>query len=180
MTTRIITGDCRDVLPTLDAGSVQCVVTSPPYFGLRDYGTADWDGGDPECDHVQAPHSSMRPERSRASSSTFHGSMSTNNSTSTGTPYRDICGKCGATRIDRQIGLEPTVDAYVAELVAVFREVRSGSIWGIATLGTIHRMVRGRIDQLPTGDAATSITSLCPNAELPAPWRILRMSWSAS
>ena len=31
-------GDCRDVLPTLEAGSVQCVVTSPPYFGLRDYG----------------------------------------------------------------------------------------------------------------------------------------------
>lgn len=31
-------GDCLDVLPTLPAGSVQCVVTSPPYFGLRDYG----------------------------------------------------------------------------------------------------------------------------------------------
>jgi DNA modification methylase len=31
-------GDVRDILPTLDAGSVQCVVTSPPYWGLRDYG----------------------------------------------------------------------------------------------------------------------------------------------
>jgi DNA modification methylase len=31
-------GDCRDVLATLDAGSVQTCVTSPPYFGLRDYG----------------------------------------------------------------------------------------------------------------------------------------------
>lgn len=31
-------GDCRDILPTLPAESVQCVVTSPPYFGLRDYG----------------------------------------------------------------------------------------------------------------------------------------------
>lgn len=31
-------GDCLDVLPTLPAASVQCVVTSPPYFGLRDYG----------------------------------------------------------------------------------------------------------------------------------------------
>lgn len=38
MTIRILTGDCRDVLPTLDAGSVHCVVTSPPYYGLRDYG----------------------------------------------------------------------------------------------------------------------------------------------
>ena len=31
-------GDVRNVLPTLDAESVQCVVTSPPYWGLRDYG----------------------------------------------------------------------------------------------------------------------------------------------
>jgi DNA modification methylase len=31
-------GDVREVLPTLDAGSVQCVVTSPPYWGLRDFG----------------------------------------------------------------------------------------------------------------------------------------------
>lgn len=31
-------GDALDVLRTLDAGSVDCCVTSPPYFGLRDYG----------------------------------------------------------------------------------------------------------------------------------------------
>ena len=30
-------GDCRDVLPQLERESVQCVVTSPPYFGLRNY-----------------------------------------------------------------------------------------------------------------------------------------------
>lgn len=38
MTVRILTGDCRDVLKTLPDGSVQCCVTSPPYYGLRDYG----------------------------------------------------------------------------------------------------------------------------------------------
>ena len=38
MSWRLLTGDCRNLLPTLDAGSVQCVVTSPPYWGLRDYG----------------------------------------------------------------------------------------------------------------------------------------------
>src|SRR5208282_455719 len=38
----ILTGDCMDVLPTLEAQSVQCCVTSPPYWGLRDYGTAAW------------------------------------------------------------------------------------------------------------------------------------------
>lgn len=36
--TNILHGDCRDVLKTLPAASVQCCVTSPPYYGLRDYG----------------------------------------------------------------------------------------------------------------------------------------------
>ncbi len=35
---RILTGDCREVLRTLPDASVHCCVTSPPYFGLRDYG----------------------------------------------------------------------------------------------------------------------------------------------
>jgi len=34
----ILQGDAREVLPTLPDESVQCVVTSPPYWGLRDYG----------------------------------------------------------------------------------------------------------------------------------------------
>lgn len=38
MTTRILVGDCRDMLRTLPDESVHCVVTSPPYWGLRDYG----------------------------------------------------------------------------------------------------------------------------------------------
>lgn len=70
----LLTGDCREELPLLADKSVHCVVTSPPYFGLRDYG------------------------------------------------------------IDGQIGLEPTPDKYVAELVAIFREVRrvlrdDGTLW---------------------------------------------------
>ncbi len=60
----ILTGDCLEILPTLDAESAQCCVTSPPYYGLRDYG----------C--------------------------------------------------EGQIGLEPTPEAYVGKLVAVFREVQ--------------------------------------------------------
>src|SRR5262245_62152854 len=40
MTVRILKGDCREVLRDLPAESVHCVVTSPPYWGLRDYGVA--------------------------------------------------------------------------------------------------------------------------------------------
>jgi len=36
----IYQGDCLDILPTLEAKSIQCCVTSPPYYGLRDYGCA--------------------------------------------------------------------------------------------------------------------------------------------
>jgi hypothetical protein len=38
--TALYTGDCIEVLKRLPAESVQCVVTSPPYYGLRDYGHA--------------------------------------------------------------------------------------------------------------------------------------------
>src|SRR5689334_13758360 len=37
---QILKGDCREVLKTIEEGSVHCVVTSPPYFGLRDYKVA--------------------------------------------------------------------------------------------------------------------------------------------
>jgi DNA modification methylase len=47
---------------------------------------------------------------------------------------RTACETCGATKTDRQIGLEPSPDEYVAGLVAVFREVRrvlrdDGTVW---------------------------------------------------
>jgi DNA modification methylase len=49
-------------------------------------------------------------------------------------PTEGTCGKCGATRIDRQMGLEPTPDEFVAGMVEVFREVRrvlrdDGTLW---------------------------------------------------
>ncbi len=70
----ILQGDCRDVLRTLPDQSVHCVVTSPPYYNLRDYG------------------------------------------------------------VDGQMGLEETPEEFVAEMVAVFREVRrvlrdDGTCW---------------------------------------------------
>ena len=37
MSVRILVGDCRDVMRRLPDASVQCCVTSPPYFGLRSY-----------------------------------------------------------------------------------------------------------------------------------------------
>jgi DNA modification methylase len=38
---KILTGDSTSILKTLPEESVQCICTSPPYFGLRDYGNAE-------------------------------------------------------------------------------------------------------------------------------------------
>jgi DNA modification methylase len=50
MTVRILQGDCRDVLKTLPEESVHCIVTSPPYWGLRDYGVPGQIGLEPDPD----------------------------------------------------------------------------------------------------------------------------------
>jgi len=67
-TYQILLGDCRETLKTLPDQSVNTVVTSPPYFGLRDYGTATWEGGDPECNH-------LRDSKAGNSCSTGHKGM---------------------------------------------------------------------------------------------------------
>jgi DNA modification methylase len=126
----LILGDCLEVMRTMADKSVQCCVTSPPYFGLRDYGTAKWDGGDAGCDHKQT---TARHDGGRVNTNGFHGS-SKDDSDKGEMNYRNTCAKCGAIRIDDQIGLEESPEAYVAKLVDVFREVRrvlrdDGVLW---------------------------------------------------
>ena len=47
-------GDCREILPTLADGSVNCCVTSPPYFWQRDYGMDGQMGQEPTPDDFVA------------------------------------------------------------------------------------------------------------------------------
>jgi DNA modification methylase len=119
MTIRILTGDCREVLRELADESVHCIVTSPPYWGLRDYGTATWEGGEPGCTH------------SARRLSDFEG-VATDARSRDRIVAQDC--KCGARRIDSQLGLEPTYAEYVERMVEVFREVRrvlrgDGTVW---------------------------------------------------
>jgi len=124
----ILLGDTRQRLADIPDCTIQTCVTSPPYWGLRDYGTASWDGGDPACDHQGKP---------MATKANINRNCGTGNDVKNATArefYKDICGKCGATRVDSQIGLEQTPDEYVAQMVAVFREVRrvlkdDGVLW---------------------------------------------------
>src|SRR5271165_2862548 len=127
----ILTGDCMDVLPTLEAQSVQCCVTSPPYWGLRDYGTAEWEGGDAGCEHVE-----MACGMSDKNTLGPNHYLPQTNAANVGRvqQYRDECGHCGARRIDSQLGLESTPEEYLTKMVAVFREVwrvlrDDGTLW---------------------------------------------------
>lgn len=118
----ILQGDWVDKLRTLPDESVHCCVTSPPYWGLRDYGTAQWEGGSPECNHM-VDRFATRVSKKQAS-----------NAASGSKQARDVCPKCGAVRIDRQLGLEATPEEYVGKLVEGFREVwrvlrNDGTVW---------------------------------------------------
>jgi hypothetical protein len=135
MNWEILEGDCREVLASLPERSVQTVVTSPPYFGLRDYGTGEWEGGENGCDHIEkaSARNDLGPDdlaRRAAAFATGTGS----GSQVSAVQFKHECGKCGARRVDCQIGLEPSPDEYVAALVSVFREVRrvlrdDGTVW---------------------------------------------------
>jgi DNA modification methylase len=54
MTAQIIIGDCIEVLRTLPEESIHCCVTSPPYWGLRDYGVGGQIGQEPTPEEFTA------------------------------------------------------------------------------------------------------------------------------
>lgn len=122
----LLCGDALETLRQAEDRQVRCVVTSPPYYGLRSYGTGYWEGGDPSCKHKYA-----NPQRGTSND----GSFSQERSFEEGArPMLRTCRWCGAVRVDQQIGLESSVDLYVQRLVEVFREVRrvltdDGSLW---------------------------------------------------
>jgi DNA modification methylase len=119
---RILPGNNIDTLKTLPDNSVDCCVTSPPYYGLRDYGTAVWIGGSSDCNHFR--------DNKIVNDATFtSGTFAKGDSI-----YKHTCEKCGARREDFQIGLEQTPEEYIKKLVAIFREVRrvlkpEGTLW---------------------------------------------------
>jgi site-specific DNA-methyltransferase (cytosine-N4-specific) len=116
-------GDVREKLKELPDKSIQMCVTSPPYYALRDYGTAEWEGGNPNCDHIEILGG--RGEKSKKQT-TSYGTQATQ--------YKNECKKCNAKRKDNQLGLEKTPEEFVENMVKVFAEVHrvlrdDGTLW---------------------------------------------------
>lgn len=135
---QVLHGDAVTVVATLAPQSVHVCVTSPPYYGLRDYQTGTWQGGDPACPHTKDRAGGV------ASSTLTGGKVTTNHQQEAA--YRAVCGACGAARVDAQLGLEARLDCvgwatgapcgacYVCRLVAVFAAVKrvlraDGTLW---------------------------------------------------
>lgn len=136
---KVYLGDALESIKTFPDECVDCVVTSPPYFGLRDYGTGHWEGGDPNCKHY-------RESKKSDKTITGHKRMNENDAPVGDAIYKTVCPKCGAVRVDNQIGLEETPEEYIERLVTLFREIRrvlkkDGTCW--VNIGDSYNCYKG-------------------------------------
>ena len=125
----VICGHALDTMYSISDNIFQTCITSPPYWGLRDYGLDPvvWDG-DAECEHEWGEENIMSQNGGTAKSAvTSHKSDRTHYYSSS-----QFCIHCGAWL--GCLGLEPTPELYVAHLVQVFAEVKrvlrdDGTLW---------------------------------------------------
>jgi DNA modification methylase len=130
---RVLVGHVLDRLTNLPNESVHCVVTSPPYYGLRSYGTEPqvW-GGDPNCEHeFDVEIVPPRHSDDGVTGSTLQGGKATQAQSQRQSAERGFC-HCGAWRGD--LGLEPNPELFICHLVEIFHEVRrvlrkDGTLW---------------------------------------------------
>lgn len=129
---KIYNVDALTGLKMLPDNSVDCVVTSPPYWGLRWYGDAAitiWDG-DADCKHEWLDF--LKKGISGGENSDVRKKKGQENFQIVPDNIQAFCVKCGAWR--GQLGQEPTPELYVEHLVEIFREVKrvlkpEGTLW---------------------------------------------------
>ena len=127
---KVYIGNCLEELRKLPSESIDMCVTSPPYWGLRDYGTEGqiW-GGDPNCEHE------FTTSKRKLHSGTNTGKELPHHRNAHKVDWEvedAFCSKCGAWK--GELGLEPTVEMFVNDLCDIFDEVKRvltphGSCW---------------------------------------------------
>ena len=122
------TGHNIDILSTFPSRSIDCIITSPPYFQLRDYGTEHqiWGGVD------NCPHEFESFEKTIHSGSTKSEIANGQNQITDMKSTSAFCKKCNAWK--GELGLEPTFQQYINHLIEVFAECKrvlkdEGTIW---------------------------------------------------
>ena len=119
---KVYVGNCLDVLKTFPDESLDMCITSPPYWGLRDYGTEGqlW-GGDKDCEHEF--DSSKRKLHSGSWGKEDNVLPHYKNATELNWEVEDkMCNKCGAWQ--GELGLEPTPDMFINNLCDIFDEIK--------------------------------------------------------
>lgn len=136
---RILEGCALDRLPSIEKGLVQCCVTSPLYWGLRDYKIAPrvW-GGDSAHNHVWSLKKIATEvgkgnwtQGTNGRGEVQPGGVDAKREPIKGEVQTGFC-ECGAWF--GCFGLEPTPELYIRHAVLIFREVRNtlrsdGTLW---------------------------------------------------
>lgn len=127
-------GDCREVLSGLPAASVHYAMTSPPYWGLRDYGLPPsiWGGQAVGCQHDWGTEKKAREQSGRQSLAWYTGGNPAAKIQSGPVSQGAHCHLCAAWQ--GCLGLEPAPEMYVAHLLEIFRAVLrvlrdDGTLW---------------------------------------------------
>lgn len=128
---KVLKGDALTVLKTLPSESINCTMTSPPYWGLRDYGIEPiiWDG-DADCEHEWGKARKIPATTQWNTGGVFDPK---NRKVVQEEKYiGQFCSKCGAWK--GSLGLEPTFDLYIKHLCNIFDEVKrvtrnDGTCW---------------------------------------------------
>jgi len=122
------TGHNLDILKTFPDKFIDCIVTSPPYFQLRDYGTEHqiW-GGDDNCTHeFESFEKTIHSGYTKSEIANRQNQITNLKATSA------FCSKCNAWK--GELGLEPTFQLYIEHLILVFKECKrvlkdEGTMW---------------------------------------------------
>jgi DNA modification methylase len=184
MAVRILAGHVLDRLAELPDESVNCVLTSPPYWGLRDYGTEPqvW-GGDSECPHKWSDlieFNATNHTDKRRWQHTRNGrdeEQPTDKRVAwlrTKVPQGRFCEVCHAWA--GSLGLEPDYRLYVEHIVAIFDEIHrvirsDGTVW--LNLGDTYC----NSDKWGGGGANTGKHRRAANGEVPS-WTAVRRRWA--
>lgn len=113
--------------------SINCIVTSPPYWGLRDYGLEPiiWDARD-GCEHEWGIEKTIITGRHDGDNNRDNRHIGDVRVSEQKASQGQFCLHCGAWL--GSLGLEPTPELYVKHLVDIFRECgrvlkKDGTLW---------------------------------------------------